>query len=352
MKSNLIFFLAAVVVTLSCSEGVTDSRERIIRTPQEMIWTADTIKSLQKGYFLYPNNLLVFSADDAWLVVNGDINRGKLRHWDGKSWNGTSVENDASGMRPEDVDGYNSNDLWACGSLNDQILLAHYDGRSWSRYNTNRIKGELLDMCKDADGNLWACGRNGLVMKYDKTKWQVDYVRIPGLKPEDYWINGIGFADGKINLTVSFSSFEQKREEYFHFQGSMNNWVIKDSVKIQIPPHTNKWGTWGFMQSNGKLFSFGPGGVWKLNGNWEFKHNISYCSLAGYEVNENYFLASYQFNQLYFFNGSSWQNIGSMFNKVDYSFEYKNIWSNGIGTFVVGQGAFGKEYKLVVWRGK
>lgn len=355
MKRNLVLIIAAVVLTLSCGEGVTDSRERIIRAPQDMIWSADTIKAVKNGFGVYPENLIVITANDAWLVVDGDYSQGKLRHWDGKNWNPTGVDNSALGMRPNDIEGYGLINMWTCGGLNDEILLANYDGSSWTRYNTNGIKGELLDMCKDAEGNLWAGGRNGLVMKYDKTKWTSEYIYIPGLNPqpdEDYFIHCIEYLNGKINLSITFSSYKQRREEYFHVQGSMNNWVIKDSVKIQNPPHTNKWGTWSFVRSNNKLYSFGCGGIWELKDKWEAKHQISYCSTAGYEVNENYFLAAYQFNQLYFYNGSTWTNIGSMFNNIDFSFAYHNVWSNGYETFIVGLGLFGREEKLVVWRGK
>lgn len=352
MKRNIAFIIAAVMLTLSCGEGVTDSRERIIRAPQDMIWTADTLKGHDQYASLYPENLIVFSPNDAWLVCWSDIARRLIWHFDGKTWSESNIQADVGGMRVNDIAGYSSSDLWTCGYTGNEIFLAHYNGSHWEKYNTNGIKGELLDMCKDNDGNLWACGRNGVVMKYDKTKWHVDYINIPGRKPEEYWINGIGYLDGKINLTVSFSSFEQKREEYFHVQGSMNNWVIIDSAKIQIPPHQSKWGTWNFGQSNNKLYSFGCGGIWQLKDKWEPKHQISYCSLSAYEVNENYFLAGYQFNKLYFFNGSTWTNIGSMFNNIDFTFGYHNIWSNGYETFIVGLGLFGREEKLVVWRGK
>jgi hypothetical protein len=355
MKKKIVFIISVVVLTLSCGEGVTDSRERIIRAPQDMIWTADTIKSIQYNYNLMPRNLLVFSANDAWLVTNGDIHKGKIRHWDGKEWAHTGVSNNALNMEPYDIEGNNSNDLWACGGINDEILLAHYDGLGWTRYNTNGIKGVLYDICKDADGNLWAAGRNGLVMKYDKTKWSTDYISIPGLTPrqnDSYAVNCIEYANNKINLSITFYSNEPYRHENYFLQGDMSNWKIIDTIKNHLAPYKKNWGTTKFVKSNNKLFSFGCGGVWELKNKWEVKQPLSYCGVYGFEANDNYFLSSYQSNMLYFYDGISWKNISDRFNKIDAFFQYYSLWTNGYETFIVGHGSFGKEHKLVVWRGK
>ncbi len=349
----LILILAAVLTASSCKESITDSRPRIIRPPQDMIWTADTIRGLDQYAQLTPRNLYVFSANDAWLTCWSDIARGLIWHWDGKSWNESDIRKDVGGMRIQDVCGYSSSDLWACGYSGEEIFLAHYNGTKWTKYNTNGIKGELLDMCKDADGNILACGRNGLIMKYDKTsnKWNVSYIKMSFNYDSEFFIKNIAVINKDLYATAAAMNLKTLEEMYYFVKGKFENYTLVDSIKLDFTQSSNlKWGNWRLInEGETGLFSSGLGGCWKyLNSNWIkiLNYDGEIYDITGF--NTNYLVACGAFKTILFYNGSSWSNFSNSLKVFDNGFKFRCVFTNGFETFIAG---YGKENKLIVWRG-
>jgi hypothetical protein len=354
MKPFLALVLVATLTffSFSCNENPADSRPRIIRPPQDMIWTADTLKGFDQYAQLTPENLLVFSANDAWLVCWSDIARRLIWHFDGKSWTESNIAADVGGMRIRDIVGYSSSDLWACGYTGDEIFLAHYDGSSWTKYNTNGIKGDLLDMCKDAEGNLWACGRNGMIMKYDKTKWEREIYDIPTLDNSTSLLKSTEYFGNKIHILLNSKQNNSSLEKYYHLTGRLNNWVIADSFTIDSPSSKIKWGYRG-LHSGISLWSNGILGAWKYVDNaWVQNLSIMNAINSVYETASDYVLAVGDSKTALYSNGNNWTSIASIFNIADSKFVFKNAWTNGYETFICGFGNFGAKEKLVVWRGK
>lgn len=351
MKPILAFVAALTFISFSCNENPTDSRPRIIRPPQDMIWTADTIKGIGTATQLIPDNLLVFAPNDAWLVCWSDIARGLIWHFDGKSWNESNIAADVGGMRIRDIAGYNSRDLWACGYTGDEIFLAHYDGSSWTKYNTNGIKGDLLDMCKDNDGNLWACGRNGMIMKYDKTKWITDKIELKKEKNINYFIKSIALSSGQIHFIISSINMVSLDETYYYGRKEESTWRLMDSVLLR--PNTKmRWGNFKLFY-NTKLYSVGLQGVWKQNdSNWEKIHdyNGELYDMTG--ISADYLLVASAYKTFKFFNGINWIDLGNMLVNSSPTFTFRTVYTNGYETFLAGEGMFGNKEKLVVWRGK
>ncbi|MFA7421967.1 MAG: hypothetical protein WCZ90_19950 [Melioribacteraceae bacterium] len=348
-----IFFLIAVAVlacfSFSCKESITDSRPRIIRAPQDMIWTADTIKGIGTATQLIPDNLLVFAPNDAWLTCWSDIARGLIWHFDGKTWNESNIQADVGGMRINDIAGYSSNDLWTCGYTGDEIFLAHYNGRNWEKYNTTGIKGELLDMCKDADGNIWASGRNGLVMKYDKTKWRSNVIKIPNLDPEQYFNKCIRFVNNEMYISISVKGYNNGNKYYF-VGGTIDNWKLLDSMVLVNPNSIIKWGYYQFSVSNNKLYSMGIGGLWNYESGWQRKYNYSSALFDAWEASKDYILTGGD-DDIEFFNGSSWNNIKSIFKITTPNYRFRNVWTDGYESMIVGYDVFDLKPRIIVWRG-
>ncbi len=348
----LAILLTTLLTTFSCKESITDSRPRIIRAPQDMIWTADTLKGFDQYAQLIPRNLLVFAPNDAWLVCWSDIARGLIWHFDGKSWKESNIAADVGGMRVSDIAGYSSSDLWACGYTGDEIFLAHYNGSKWTKYNTNGIKGDLLDMCKDTDGNLWACGRNGMIMKYDKTKWTYETFKIATLPNSELFFKSVSFFNNKVHLLLTTIKDNPWTEKYYFINGQAKNWTVIDSMIIDSPSAKIKWGYRG-LHTGVSLWSHGIYGLWKLDGNiWTQILNINNSIDGLYESATNYLIAVGDYKTARFFNGTNWSNISSLFNVSDPTFIFRNVWSNGYETFICGYGNFGTKEKLVVWRGR
>lgn len=348
----LVLVFALTFFSFSCNENPTDSRPRIIRPPQEMIWTADTLKGFDQYAQLTPENLLVFSANDAWLVCWSDIARRLIWHFDGKTWHESNIAADVGGMRVRDIAGYSSRDLWACGYTGDEIFLAHYDGSSWTKYNTNGIKGDLLDMCKDAEGNLWACGRNGMIMKYDKTKWSYELFKLPTFPNSEFFFKSVSSFGNKTYLLLTTIRENPWYEKYYYVIGQTNNWSVVDSIIVDSPFAKVKWGYRG-LYSGISLWSHGIFGLWKYDGNnWIQKLSINNAIDCVYESAADYLIAVGDSKTAMYFNGTNWANITSLFNVSDQFFIFRDVWTNGYETFICGYGNFGTKEKLVVWRGK
>lgn len=354
MKHYITIALATLFAALSfsCKENITDSRPRIIRPPQDMIWTADTLKGFDQYAQLTPENLLVFTPNDAWLVCWSDIARRLIWHFDGKSWTESNIAADVGGMRIRDIAGYNSSDLWACGYTGDEIFLAHFDGSRWTKYNTNGIKGDLLDMCKDTEGNLWACGRNGLIMKYDKTKWEKEIYFYPTLENYTSLFKSVEYYGNKTHILLTSKKNNSSVEKYYYLTGRSNNWVITDSFTIDSPSSKIKWGYRG-LHSGISLWSNGILGVWKyVDNSWVQKVFIMNAINGVYETTSDYVLAVGDSKTALYGDGNNWTSFSSIFNITDSKFVFKNVWTSGYETFICGSGNFGTKEKLVVWRGK
>ncbi|KAF0149023.1 MAG: hypothetical protein FD143_2809 [Ignavibacteria bacterium] len=346
--SLLTILLTALITTFSCTESITDSRPRIIRAPQDMIWTADTLKGFDQYAQLIPSNLLVFSANDAWLVCWSDIARGLLWHFDGKSWKESNIAADVGGMRVNDIAGYSSSDLWACGYSGDEIFLAHYNGSKWTKYNTNGIKGELLDMCKDTEGNLWVCGRNGLIMKYDRAKWITNYIYLQKAESSKYWFNCVGFTDGLIHLSMSHIDFSKKIENYYYIHGNISRWLFSDSMIIKNHNSEIKWGYYEFNSSNNRIHSMGINGYWIYENGWQKKFSYVKSIYDAWESAFDYKIIVGE-SKASFYNGTHWKDFETILDVNPSLFTYKSVWTTGYETFIVG---YARDDRLIVWRGK
>lgn len=69
----------------------------------------------------------------------------------------------------ESVDGFDEQDIYACGWEGE---IWKFDGKAWSL--TPSIVGSVLtDICCAGDGNVYACGRNGLLVSGRDDRWSV-----------------------------------------------------------------------------------------------------------------------------------------------------------------------------------
>jgi hypothetical protein len=69
----------------------------------------------------------------------------------------------------ESIDGFNASDIYAVGWDGE---IWQYDGKQWKACDSpvNQI---LVDVCCAGDGNVYACGRNGLMVAGEGTTWEV-----------------------------------------------------------------------------------------------------------------------------------------------------------------------------------
>ncbi len=354
-KINLLIMIGAATISclvISCNKSITEPEKRI-KTPREMAWIADTLTSPDPTSIqLMMENILAFSPDDLWVCGWSDVARGLIWHYDGTKWKESNIVADVGGMRVSDIAGYSSNDLWTAGYSGDYIFLAHYDGYRWTRQNNMNIKGELLDMSKDPSGNIWACGRNGVIMKFDKTKWITDTIKINHSFDSYYWLRRVEYFRNKIYIIATVA--DSKKEIHYYISGDVNNWTIMDSMIIDSPSSIIKWGNRGIYSSTyGKLYSFGLSGSWVYEyDNWKRLYNSDASIIGMYGISENYLIAVGDFQQVLFYNGSNWENVVDLFHLIDQHLVFTNVWTNGYETFIIGYGFISGSIKTIIFHGK
>jgi len=354
MKGNTLvtlFILQIFVYSLlSCKKTPTEPEKRI-KHPSEMTWTCDTLKPMLDGIQLLPENMLVLSPNDIWLVCYSDVARGLLWHYNGENWTESDIRKDVGGMRVNDIaKGNKANDMWVVGYSGEETFIGYYDGYKWHRH-PQTWKGELLDMFKDSEGNIWACGRDGLVLKYDGNKWNANTIKLNLDYPNTYLLKSIAYFNNKAHILAITVNNNTLKQKYYFISGEINNFGIIDSFEAG---DKRKWGYYGLYVSPGnELFSHGPGGYWKyVNGQWQSYFSINYQMFGISLANENYILAAGAYQNLYWSDGVKWENISGLFNIVnDPPFTFKNVWTDGYETFIIGYNFQGMT-STFVWHGK
>jgi len=343
----LIFTIAALIFTNSCNSPTENQQQ--FKHPKDMVWTADTLLPDPDAIQLLPENLLVFAPNDIWLVCYSDVAKRLLWHYDGKTW--TPIES-GGGKRYKDLAGYNQHDIWLGGYSGEKAHFTHKDGNNFIRHDFD-IKGQILDMTMDDKGNIWACGRNGIIMKYDKTKWIADTISVNHYSDSQYILQSItSYLNYKYVLGTNID-FNRRRNVYYFIKGDFKNWTIIDSIVINVSNSTLIWGDLKlFANKNGNLYSAGVMGLWEYQ-NYIWKHVISANAplYDVYGVDEKYVLAVGDFLQFYFYDGSTWQDMKKLLNHNNSNVINISVWTDGKEIFISGI-LIDEIQKTIVWHGK
>ena len=90
------------------------------------------------------------------------------------------------------IDGVSEKEIFAVGF---QGAIWHYNGRTWKELQspTNIV---LSSVCCAGDGNVYACGRRGTLLRGDRRRWEViDH----GKSNEDFW--GLAWYQNKLYVS-------------------------------------------------------------------------------------------------------------------------------------------------------
>jgi hypothetical protein len=98
----------------------------------------------------------------------------------------------------EAVDGFSESDVYAVGYHGE---IWHYDGNKWQQLPspTNLI---LTDVCCAGDGLVYACGREGLLLKGRDQTWEV--IDPPGT-PQDLW--SLAWFNDRLYLSTFYALY-------------------------------------------------------------------------------------------------------------------------------------------------
>jgi hypothetical protein len=115
-------------------------------------------------------------AQDQWLAIDKDIR---------------SFPSQGKVFGFEDIDGFSLENMYCVGWYGE---IWHYNGKKWTQKNspTNQI---LSIVCCGGDGNIYICGRRGLIIIGKGDQWEIieqqDTI-------EDFW--GMVWFSGKLHL--------------------------------------------------------------------------------------------------------------------------------------------------------
>lgn len=106
-----------------------------------------------------------------------------VEHWNGSAWTIQKLPNVKDGALNA-IDEVSAHDIWATGyDGNDQPLLLHSDGTTWTRVSTpayTGLDGEFTGITADGPNDVWAVGRtlltdddpgHALVEHWDGSTW-------------------------------------------------------------------------------------------------------------------------------------------------------------------------------------
>ncbi len=346
----VLFPIIVFLQLASCKDTGTGPNQKPFKDPREMTWTADTLRPVGGATQILPVSMLAFAPNDVWLACWSDVARGLLWHYNGKVWTESNIFADVGGMRVFVITGNSSNDLWVGGYSGKNIFLGHYNGMSWTRSDDMGIAGEILDMSKDASGNIWACGSNGIVLQYTQGKWVADTIKIAGFNQNDCYLYSMNYYDGKIYLLAR----NDANTQFAYISGDINHWTVMDMFPKTSSTDVIKWGTLGsFNVSNGKLYSYGLRGVWQLGStgwNKMLDSDRAIRNISG--PSEDYIIGVGAFKTVLFYNGGSWQSISDVIKENDSDFASNEVWTDGYEIIMAGYSTINGIQKTIIWHGK
>jgi hypothetical protein len=130
------------------------------------------------------------AADNVWTVgrslVGGNY-QAFFDHWDGTSWTTIGLPVQWTGSTLSGIDAIAADDIWAvgfgfqAGHHGLKTLALHYDGTSWAKVRSPKVKPRQLSAVSgDAPNNVWAVGTNSgsgspysVVEHWNGKRWRV-----------------------------------------------------------------------------------------------------------------------------------------------------------------------------------
>lgn len=363
MKKKMIsgLTLSLFVLINSCNSPTETPVQ--YKHPREMTWVADTIAYPGSGQTMM-TSLWASSPNDVWISGHNDRSQGDMWHYNGTKWEEVDVFKDVerSPKSFSKIFGVSSNDIWAVGDrlYSDPInsdnrefgtLIIQYNGTRWIEHKqTNKVR--VLDLFCSNSKEIWTCGDSGMVFNYNGNSWKSDKIKIPFLSGAEFSLVSIAKHNNKTFVLASIWDSGRRENSYYFIHGNLNNWTVVDSMILDGSNHTLKWGIYGLHAASfGKLYSYGPGGIWEWNeSNWFQVLNLNTSFKGFYAFRENYAFALGDFNYVYFYDGNSWTQLMNFAQTEEII--YTDAWSNGKETFILGHTFGGWPQKTVIWRGK
>ncbi|OGU55966.1 MAG: hypothetical protein A2V66_12610 [Ignavibacteria bacterium RBG_13_36_8] len=334
LKKNLKPVLGVVTI-LSVVVYCSSPTETFVKDPRDYSWSVDTIKNEDQGALqTMLQSIWGSSPNDVYACGHTDIGP-EIYHYDGENWSAIDLRD--YGLKNgicNKVFGFSENDVWIAGGLGHGYIgnryinsnLIHFDGSEWENYEFE-TKSELTDVWGTSSEDLWACGRNGLVIHREGQVWDFDTVSIEQIYG-DYEL--YLYSIREFNSEVFVVGYRYP-DPYYLVKRTNGNWIVVDSVESG---NEYTYGTTGlFVSKENKFYSHGYKGLFKYTGNtWEKIIAVSSSVSGMVEFAKNKLLVSEFSHNLYLLENDSYEVIKQT--ESDY-IHFTNVWGNNEECFVL-----------------
>jgi len=216
-------------------------------------WKAFSVPGIHGDNTSRLGGVMDFAPDNAWTVGIVNIGLGNtnqvIEHFNGTKWSISPGPKFLPSDQPalESVTALSPSDMWAAGFIltnNGQSLFPlfeHYDGTSWTAFETTFGNATIFGVSADATNDVWAVGTvaqfQTFVEHYDGNTWSVVPSPNPGLgfnvlfgvvalAPDNVW--AAGYFTEQVNSTRPAKTLIE------HWDGA--SWKIVPSPNIG--PHS------------------------------------------------------------------------------------------------------------------
>lgn len=335
-RITLIVAVAAISLPLLCTSMVSV----VVTQPRPQDWSSQTIGVTSSvcgkwttftasGVIAGSSRLVsvaTISENDIWAVGNTSNVLGATRalivHWDGTHWNPISApELGSEDSTLTGVGAISSRDVWAVGSLGDNILVLHWDGSRWthdesatgSASNTRYMLNAIVAI---SNNDIWAVGSYGqigsatidysllsektLALHWDGVRWSVvpspnvstrtnRLTSVAGNSPSDAW--AVGYHDaatGRKPLALHWdgATWKQVRTPDGRTSDGDNKMSHLDGIAAPDPKHLWAVGGVASYESSTKLVLSGDGSKWTLTPASSPSDLTALTAVAGRNIND------------------------------------------------------------------
>lgn len=344
---------------ISCKEKSTEP-EQTTKSPREYTWTVDTIASPNSTQTLM-TDIWGSAANDIYICGHNAGSGGNLWRYNGNQWYNINLFDfiEQSATRIGAVHGTSRENVWVAGSKDrriqqkyvEQSLILQYDGIRWIEHDV-KTNSQVFAIYVNSATDVWACGDNGIIYHYDGNVWDIDTLYTQQNTNELYQLNGLVLFNDKTYLFGANTENTRTKYVYSFFQKELNkDWLKIDSFEVEGSSTYSKWGTNGFYKSSfGKLYSYGYGGVFELNGNhWENIYSVDFSITGMADQDKSNILLCASFGHVIHFDGNNWKEIDKLYN-TDILYTGNLYFSDQ--AFIVGYTLNGFPMKSIVLNGK
>lgn len=344
-----ILLIFTLVVLSSCKSS-TEPGEAY-KDPREMTWTCDTL-FFPDVWQTRIENFLAFDSDNIYGYGYSSVCKN-IWKYNGSKW---SVVNTSSvgGFDIKKMLGFSQTDIYGFGQWGSSLSkIIRYNGALWTEYTSaGTVEARLLTACADKSTNIYAAGDNGWILYFNGTAWQKDQIKMYVPSGGSYFLRSSAVWKDTTFFTA-YKTDNRGREVYYLIKGKYKNWAIADSMVIDNPSSTYKWGWWGlYVAPDNKLISYGVSGIWEYNGmGWNHILTTVNSVRGVFSMGTDYTFTAGALNEVYFYNGSVWTKLDKFRNDNE-NIIYTAVWGNGKELFVAGNTTGAFPQKALIWHGK